>query len=409
MTEQKTRVNKQTVKPYILMSIALHNLTSKRLRTGLTVFGIAIGIGSIYFLLSFGIGLQSVVTNQVIGNRSIKTIDVDTPNSKIIRLDDITTERIRNIGAVDSIGNAYYYPGSFKLSSSESDAIVYGIDSGYESLTYLNLIAGSQLSKSTDPHSIVLNTSALQAIGLASDPKSMIGKTVTLVVPLGKVTGGTGSYTKDFTIVGIIDSGSGAEIFIPSTIFRNLGAESVTQLKVSVNDVSNVAKVRSQIESYGLETASPIDTLEQINTIFRYFNLILIGFGAIGMFIAVIGMFNTLTISLLERTKEIGLMIALGGRSIDMRLLFMLEAFLLSLVGTVIGILGAFLIGSAVNAAMSYFAAQRGVEGSFMLFAHPWWLILGVFAFMVLVGFLVVLLPARQAEKINPIDALRHD
>jgi putative ABC transport system permease protein len=398
-----------TVKTSILLSIAFRNLTNKKLRSGLTIFGISIGIGSIYFLLSFGIGLQALVTSQVIGNQSIKTIDVVTPNSKIITLDDITTERIKAIGDVESIGRAYYYPGGYKISNSESDAIVYGIDDGYESLTYLNLIAGSHLSESNKKGSVLLNTAALESVGLSNKAKDVIGTTLTISIPLGKINGKTGLHTQDFVIAGIVDSGSGAEAFVDYSVFKSLGAPSLTQLKVGTNQVDNVPKVRTQIESFGLETASPVDTLTQINVIFQYFNLILVGFGAIGMLIAIIGMFNTLTISLLERTKEIGLMVALGARAVDMRILFMLEALLLSLVGTILGLLGSFTLGSLVTIAMNLLAKGRGVEEGFALFAHPWWLVLGVFAFMIIVGLAVVYIPARRAERINPIDALRHE
>ena len=398
-----------TVKTSILLSIAFRNLTNKKLRSGLTIFGISIGIGSIYFLLSFGIGLQALVTSQVIGNQSIKTIDVVTPNSKIITLDDITTERIKAIGDVESIGRAYYDPGGYKISNSESDAIVYGIDDGYESLTYLNLIAGSHLSESNKKGSVLLNTAALESVGLSNKAKDVIGTTLTISIPLGKINGKTGLHTQDFVIAGIVDSGSGAEAFVDYSVFKSLGAPSLTQLKVGTNQVDNVPKVRTQIESFGLETASPVDTLTQINVIFKYFNLILVGFGAIGMLIAIIGMFNTLTISLLERTKEIGLMVALGARAVDMRILFMLEALLLSLVGTILGLLGSFTLGSLVTIAMNQLAKGRGVEEGFALFAHPWWLVLGVFAFMIIVGLAVVYIPARRAERINPIDALRHE
>jgi putative ABC transport system permease protein len=391
------------------VSIALRNLTSKKLRSSLTVFGISIGIGSVYFLLSFGIGLQTLVTNQVIGNQSIKTIDVVTPNSKIITLDDIATERIKSIGDVESIGKSYFYPGGYKISNSESDAIIYGIDDGYESLTYLNLISGKLLSDSNKKDSVLLNSAALESVGLSNKQKEIIGTTLTMTIPLSTVNGKPGKHTQDFVIRGIVDSGSGAEAFIDYSIFRSLGASSLTQLKVGANKVDNVPKIRTQIESFGLETTSPVDTLEQINVIFKYFNLLLVGFGAIGMFIAIIGMFNTLTISLLERTKEIGLMVALGARSVDMRILFMLEALLLSLVGTLTGLIGSLALSSVTTLVMNILAQGRGVQKGFVLFAHPWWLILGVFIFMICVGLAVVYIPARRAERINPIDALRHE
>jgi len=398
-----------TVKTSILVSIALRNLTSKKLRSSLTVFGISIGIGSVYFLLSFGIGLQTLVTNQVIGNQSIKTIDVVTPNSKIITLDDIATERIKSIGDVESIGKSYFYPGGYKISNSESDAIIYGIDDGYESLTYLNLISGKLLSDSNKKDSVLLNSAALESVGLSNKQKEIIGTTLTMTIPLSTVNGKPGKHTQDFVIRGIVDSGSGAEAFIDYSIFRSLGASSLTQLKVGANKVDNVPKIRTQIESFGLETTSPVDTLEQINVIFKYFNLLLVGFGAIGMFIAIIGMFNTLTISLLERTKEIGLMVALGARSVDMRILFMLEALLLSLVGTLTGLIGSLALSSVTTLVINILAQGRGVQKGFVLFAHPWWLILGVFIFMICVGLAVVYIPARRAERINPIDALRHE
>ena len=308
--------------------------------------------------MSFGFGLQNLVTSQVIGNQSIKTIEVTSQNSKIAKIDDITSQRISDIPSVETIGKAYYYPGSFKVSNSESDTVIYGIDKGYEDLTYLKVIAGELPSVSKSEYPVLLNLSALKSIGLAKNPKEIVGKTVSIIVPLSTINNKSGTYKQDFTVSGVIDSGSGAEAFLPSSIFRDLGIDNVTQLKVGVRDVANVADVRTQIESFGFETTSPVDTLDEINTIFRYFNFMLVGFGGIGMLIAILGMFNTLTISLLERTKEIGLMVALGARAIDMRMLFMFEAVLLSLFGATVGIVGAFFIGRLVNLLVNIFARR---------------------------------------------------
>jgi putative ABC transport system permease protein len=409
MAKKRNIANKATVKTSVIASIALSNLLHKKLRTSLTVFGIAIGIGAIFFLLSFGIGIQRLVTNEVIGNQSIKTIDVTSPNSKIIKLDDIATQRISEMPNVSSIGKAYFFPGSFKISSSESDAIVYGIDTGYQNLTYLNLIEGTLLDAADNPNPIVINISALEAIGLANNPKEIIGKTISVIVPLAKVSQEGTTLTQDFTVVGVIDSGSGAEVFIPSTIFKEQGVPDLSQLKVGVDNVDTIQSVRGQIESIGFETTSPVDTLDEINNVFKYLNYILVGFGGIGMIVAILGMFNTLTISLLERTKEIGLMVALGARSIDMKRLFMLEAMFLSLFGSIVGMFSAFLFGRVLNVIMNIFAARRGVQDSFELFATPPQLILGTIVFMILVGLLVVYLPAKRAQKINPIDALRRE
>ena len=396
------------VKNSILLDIALSNLLNKKLRTGLTVFGIAIGIGAIFFLLSFGIGLQRLVTNEVIGNQSVKTIDVSSSNSQVVKIDDIAVERISQITNVEEVGRAYYYPGSYKISSSEADSIVYGIDQGYQNLTYLNLVEG-RLLEQQDKQSVVVNKAALESIGLSEKPAELVGKTVEITVPMNEEGNKLSSINGEFTVVGVIDSGSGAELFIPSTIFKEAGVAELTQLKVGTAVVDDVKDIRTQIESLGFLTTSPADTIDQINQVFKFFNVVLIGFGSIGMIVAVLGMFNTLTISLLERTKEIGLMVALGARSVDMRKLFMLEAMILSFSGALIGIIGAFLLGRVVNLGMNLLAEGRGVQDSFELFAYPPLMVLGMLAFMVVVGLIVVYIPAKRAEGINPIDSLRRE
>ena len=330
-------------------------------------------------------------------------------NSAIVKLDDIASQRISAIANVSETGKAYYFPGSFKISGSESDAIVYGVDAGYQNLTLLNLIEGKLLPDSDKPNGIVINKAALEAIGLASNPGEVINKTLKVVVPLKSVDPSLGTLTKEFVIVGVIDSGSGSEVFIAETNFKEKGVPYLTQLKVGTKEISDIQNIRSQIESFGFETTSPSDTLEEINNVFRFLNYILVGFGGIGMIVAVLGMFNTLTISLLERTKEIGLMVALGARSIDMKRLFLFEAIFLSLFGAILGISGAFIIGRVVTVVMNVLAANRGVEDRFELFANPPLLILSMLVFMLAVGLAVVYLPAKRAERINPIDALRRE
>jgi putative ABC transport system permease protein len=395
--------------PKLVFFIAKENLMSKRLRTTLTTLGIAVGIGAIFFLLSFGLGLQNLVTNEVIGSQSIKTIDVSTPNSKIIKIDDINTQRISEIPNVENIGKAYYFPGGYKISNSESDTIVYGIDNGYEKLTNLNLVTGKLIEDKQSEKVAIINLSALESVGLSKNPGEVIDKTVEITVPLSNIIDSKETYKETFKIVGVINSGSGAEIFIPSSVFRDLGVANLTQLKVGANNVDNVSRIRSQIESIGLETTSPVDTLEDINRVFRFLNLILVGFGGIGMIIAILGMFNTLTISLLERTKEIGLMIALGARSVDIKRIFIIEALMLSVAGSLIGIIGAFSLGRVINLLMNVMAARRGVSDGFELFSNPPILIIGTLIFMATIGFLVVLLPAKRAQNINAIEALRRE
>lgn len=391
----------------MLFYMALKSLTYRKLRTLLTLFGIVVGIGAIFFLLSFGLGLQQLVTQQVIGDQSIKSINVTSPNSKILQLNSSAVNKMSDLPHVAQTSRSYSFPGIMQYNGSENDAVAYGVDTNYATLNAFTFRAGRNLQVGDDT-AAVISTPILDTWGIKK-PQDAIGKQVALTVPLQNAGATQPEIKKTFTVIGVIDLSSGSEIFIPGNLFTGAGVPRYSDVKIVADDVSNVTQLRSQIEAEGFLTTSPIDTLDQINQVFRFFTIILAGFGGIGMIVAVLGMFNTLTISLLERTKELGLMFALGARRSDMYRLFVFEAVLLSLMGAVLGIIIAVVLGFAVNILMNTLAHNRGVAQSIVLFAYPWWLVLGTIVFMLVVGFVVVLFPARRAKHINPIDALRRE
>ena len=390
-----------------LFYISWTNIRTKKLRSSLTILGVVIGIGAIFFLLSFGIGLQNLVSKQIIGDASIKSIEVSSPNSKIIKLNDEAINDIRSFAHASKVGTLYSFPGNAKLNGGESGSIIYGVDNNYMSISSITLSGGRNLTND-DKDVALVSKGVLKALGVTDDKKAL-DQTIDLEVPLNNVDNDPKPIKGKYKIVGIVDSTNGTEIYIPGYVFGLAGVQTFSQVKVVADSANNVPALRKKIEGRGLETVSPIDTLEQINQVFKFFNIMLVGLGAIGMIVAVLGMFNTLVISLLERTREIGLMIALGGRKTDMRKLFIFEATLLSFIGSVLGIILAILLGQIVNFVMNRFAAGRGVEESFQLFATPPWLIISLIIFMIVVGWLVVFFPARRAERINPIDALRRE
>ena len=396
-----------TIPLRMIVYIAWRNLVSKKLRTFLTIFGVIIGIGAIFFLLSFGLGIQNLVTKEIVGNSSVKSIDISSTNTKVVKLNQEAVDKIKGLPHVERSGLQFSFPGSMRQSGSEVDTIVYGVDKGFLDLSDLTLAAGRNL-KPEDNRSVVLNEAAVKAIGQKSN-SGVLNKKITLNIPIKDLNAKKGSIKDDFTVVGVIKSGAGSEIYVPSFMFADAGVRNYSQMKIIADNSKSVSNLRTQIQSSGFETASPSDTIEQINQIFKFFNIILVGFGAIGMIVAVLGMFNTLTISLLERTSEIGLMMALGGRNRDMSKLFVFEAVLLSVAGAAIGISMAVVAGQAVNFFMNNFAHRRGVKDSFVLFSTPLWLIAALIGFMVVVGVLVAFFPAKRAHRINPIDALRRE
>lgn len=406
-TDGNTLGKRRSIKTSVLFHIAWKNFSSKKLRSFLTVFGVVIGVSAIFFLLSFGLGIQQLVTTQVVGDKSLKAIDIATPNSKIIKIDEDVINDIKTYPHVEKVGVQYSYPGIVRLGGGEIDTVVFGLDRNYLELSNLTLTHG-RLLREDDNRAVIVNQAALKAVGIDNFDLA-VDKEISVNIPLDKANAREKSITGSFKIVGVIDSSTGSEIYISSALFDVAGVPTYSQAKVVIDDIANVDSARKQIEAKGLQTTSLTDTLTEIDNIFKFFNLILIGFGSIGMLVAILGMFNTLTISLLERTKEIGLMIALGARRKDMRKLFIFEAGLISFVGSVIGISFAFVAGKIVNVLVNISAQSRGVTGWIELFATPLWSVAAIIAGTLLVGLVVVYIPARRAERINPIDALRRE
>lgn len=406
MSEKRSKSS--FISPRVLLYIAWRNIFNKKLRTGLTLLGIAISVGAIYFLLSFGIGLRDVVTEQVLGSQSIRTIVVSTPNSRILSLDSDAAGRIKNLPHVDKLSTTFTHPGIVQYHSSESESIIYGIDSAYNAMTPLTIVQGKTLDHD-GVNQAIINTSSLKSLGF-TEAKDAIGSAITLKIPLAASGTDQKNIDRLFKVVGVASSEGGNEIFIPKFNFEAANMPAYSEIKLlSSGGIDTVPNIRKQIESMGYQTTSPIDTVNQINQIFQFFTYTLFGLGMIGMIVSVIGMFNTLTISLLERTREIGLMIALGARPRDIRRLFTFEAVLLSLLGSIIGIVVASIAGVVVNELMNAFARSRGVDERFFVFAMPLWLIMTSIGLMVVIGLAVVYFPARRAQRITPIDVLRRE
>lgn len=301
---------------------------------------------------------------------------------------------------------AYILAGQISYQGSLSNTVVYGTDNEYITLSGLKSVAGATSLTGSD--SAIVNTALLNLIGHKNANKA-INQQLSVTTTVNKADGSQKKVTSDLRITGVIDTGSGAEIYMGSQAFANAGATQYGQVKVLASSRGAVPALRRQIEGLGMTTASPLDTLSQINTIFTIFTFVVIGFGGIGMVIAILGMFNTLTISLIERTREIGLMIALGGRKADVERLLVYEALILALTGGVGGIVGAWALGELINIWLTQYAGHHGVAGTINAFLVTPVLVIATLVMAAAVGFLVSFYPAKRATRINPIVALKHE
>lgn len=385
-----------------LLHMAVINLKYKKLRSSLTVIGIAIGTGSVFLLMSFGLGLQALVEKQISQGQSVNTIDVSTSGSRILKIDSSTVKDIAALRNVKSASGFYAKASKLTVGGATADVVMYGGDRTFLQASDFVMRAGAMIDPDKTDQ-IVISSSILEAVGI-TEAKQALGTIVDIKMKLTDAT-----VEQKFTVVGILSSGNGSEAFISNKVFMENRQDEYAGVKVLATDRQVVGEVRKSIESLGYATASPIDTLEQVDQFFKILRLALGSFGAIGMIIAILGMINTLTVSLLERTKEVALMLTLGARPKDMKMLFIVEAIVLSLLGGLLGIMSAIGVGIVTDAILNQMARSRGATVSFTVFSSPLWLVLLTLLVMAGVGYLVAFVPARRAARTNSIVVLRRE
>ena len=169
-----------------------------------------------------------------------------------------------------------------------------------------------------------------------------------------------------------------------------------------------MAKVRSTIEASGYGTVSVVDTVTQIDKLFVSFRLVLAILGMVALIVAALGMFNTLTVSLMERTREVGLMKAMGMKSNEVKELFLTESMIMGFFGGIIGLVAGTLIGKLLSLVLTAFSIVKGVGVVDISYVPPIFVLM-VLLLSVIVGILTGYFPARRATKISALNALRYE
>jgi putative ABC transport system permease protein len=154
----------------------------------------------------------------------------------------------------------------------------------------------------------------------------------------------------------------------------------------------------------GLLISAKLDLVRQAKQIMTIITLVLGVFGVTALLVAGIGMFNVMLTSFLEKIFEVGIMKSLGATGKDVRNLFLMESFLMSIIGGVGGIFLGFLGGQVINLGLNILAKRLGGE-SINLFIFPWHFAILTLIISVVVGILSGYWPARRASKLSPREA----
>jgi putative ABC transport system permease protein len=182
-------------------------------------------------------------------------------------------------------------------------------------------------------------------------------------------------------------------------------------LIVNVPDRNRVDDVVNQIKAMGYNAFSPATELQAVNTVFLVIQIVLGGIGAISLLVATIGIVNTMVMSILERTREIGIMKVLGATIPNILHMFIIEAGTIGFLGGVAGLLLSYSIAGIINLIFKFIASREPNWDSVgdRIAVIPWWLTLSALIFASVVGVLAGIYPAMRAAKLSPLNAIRQE
>ena len=183
------------------------------------------------------------------------------------------------------------------------------------------------------------------------------------------------------------------------------------EMFVKVDEMENVADVQQQIIDMGYYAYSNAEWVEQMEGQYAMVQGVLGGIGAVSLFVAAIGIANTMMMSIYERTKEIGIMKVLGCFISNIRLVFLMEAGMIGLLGGVLGTIISYAISAVMNFLGSgLFGSMMGIQtADSQISIIPLWLVLLALVFSTIIGLISGFYPANRAVKISALEAIRNE
>jgi ABC-type lipoprotein release transport system permease subunit len=390
-----------------LIPLAWSALRRNRLRSTLTIGAIAFGVAVMVYLVSLGLGLENLTVGSVLRSSTLLSFNVSSFNKDIKPLNGEALQRIQSISTVKKALPQLSLKGEVALGTKRAPVTVVGVDPDFFSASdNKNQLQVGRPFVDGETNTMLVSTSFLKLFGLNQDKTPLI--TFDLQVDRDY---GTVPVIKDITVRGIIQDDNAITIYLPRLYLESLMSKDkpdYQQIKVLVDDLSNIEPASAAVIAEGYRVTTVVDTVEEIKRIFGYIQVTMAVLGGIAIVVASIGMFNTLTVSLLERTREIGIMKALGIKRGDVRRLFLTEALLIGILGGIIGILLALAFQQLTLFIFQVLAliARGNVP---RLFINYWYLPVGSLAFSMLIAALTGFYPANRAAKLNPIEAIRHE
>lgn len=429
------------MKPRTLLAFSFKNLWRRKLRSFLTIWGMSVGIGAMVLLLSFAAGLQQEAKKTFLASISLSELHVSkdrlsggvflgpgpssTEEPKTLTDEDVV--KLRSLEHVRAAYPSLSLP-PLRLVWNDQRLDVFLETTLVEQITEerkKNIERGKYWA-ANEEHSIVLSPKTLTDLGI-TNPDDILGQSI-ILKPLTFTPGGPQELQSEYTatVTGLLKTGTGFAAFTQGYLSQSL-ADTMTRetpsefgakpgtyfsILVIVDDPANVKMVQSEIEALGWFASGAEEVFQGIDKGFLIMKIVLGIIGGIALFVALIGIANSMLMAVLERTREIGILKALGASRRTISALFLLEASWLGAFGAILGIGGAFLIGRGIVAGLSlYFAASQQDGANFppIHFSVGWQLGLGTLIGAIIITLIAGWLPAQRAARQDPVHALRHE
>lgn len=447
------------MKFFDLVSLIVYNINRRKGRVALTAIGVVIGTAAVVVLVSLAVGLQKNATNQLYGINDLTSLEVyqgytSSANVKggavtlsgrgggggggggdgVLYLtpkaiEDITAiPNVRSVIAEDYLqtetdivfGKLHAYGNIVGVETSNLADMGVEMSQGDSTLSRGTVIIGSWIPKQFyDPKA--------RPDDPPVTPPDLVGQKIKLTLTKYLQDGTTTKKTLQYTVVGMIKETRNqydSTIYMPMSDVTainewargtriNRNKEGYSMLLVKAKDANSVLDIADAINAMGFQANTAQSVVQSVNSFFLVLQVIFGGVGAIALLVAAIGIANTMTMAILERTKEIGLMKAIGAKNKDIMSIFLGEAagigFIGGLGGVILGWGGSALLNVV---ALSYFASQTSSNGGTvpsMATSTPFWLPIFALGFATVVGLLSGLFPAVRAATLVPVTALKYE
>jgi len=398
------------------LKMAVSNVWERKTRSGLTLLGITIGIMAIISLMGIGEGMQAAITEELssLSDTMFVTtgqIDASAMGGDFDPSDIYFTER--DLSVIQRT------PGVSKVSpvAFSGAMITYGGET--QGLSILGITP-------TDMKDIF----GINAIGLSSGEfpnegdknKCIVGANIADDTFENNVHVGDKIRIngEKFYVSGIYNlQGIGLSTLTDDVIHLSMndfekitGSNDISTVIVRAADLDNIESIAQSIEyqldkNHGDDDFASVTTtasiIDSIQSVFSIVNIVLLSIASIALVVASIGIMNTMLTSVMERTREIGIMKAIGARNTDVLSIFLTEGLLISFIGGCFGVFMGY-VGATL---LTYFLGNMS-GGGFSAVVTPMSVLLGMLVSL-LVGLLSSLYPARKAAKMSPIEAVRYE